>query len=216
MLIRIIFLKILAIIPESLAVESVLVFRYASLSTKKNSGKSKWHTQRCYAKHVFWKFSKCSVKMSAIESAFSNSAQKMKFSIKDFFSKCGQIRSFLYFSYIYWRNPWWKTSFFVQCKHPPQLLSSNFFSIFLERLFYREPFEQIVRVNLSMATVERNNYCRREFIFCGRKHWWYFLRSIRKQANYTEILDKQRFRKWTNFTSVALSLIAVPFADLTV
>ena len=29
-------------------------------------------------------------------------AQKMKFTIKDFFSKCDQIR-------------WWKTSFFVQC-----------------------------------------------------------------------------------------------------
>ena len=27
--------------------------------------------------------------------------QKMKFSIKDFFSKCDQIRSF----HIYWRNP---------------------------------------------------------------------------------------------------------------
>ena len=31
----------------------------------------------------------------------SFTAQKMKFSIKDFFSKCDQIRSFVY---IYWRN----------------------------------------------------------------------------------------------------------------
>ena len=37
-------------------------------------------------------------------------AHKMKFSIKDFFSKCAQIRS-----YICWRNPLWETSFFVQC-----------------------------------------------------------------------------------------------------
>ena len=153
--------------------------------------------------------------MSAIESAFSNTAQKMKFSIKDFFSKCGEIRNFLkkslmenfifcedffskcgeirnflYFSYNYWRNPWWKTSFFVQCKYPPRLLSWNFFSKFLERLFYRTPFEQIVRVNLCMDTVERNSYCWTKFIFCSRKHWWYFLRPIRKQASYTEILDK--------------------------
>ena len=42
-------------------------------------------------------------------------AQKLKFSIKDFFSKCDQIRSFLRFGHIYLRNPWWKTSFFVQC-----------------------------------------------------------------------------------------------------
>ena len=180
----------MAIIPESLAVESLLVFRYASLSTKNNSGESEWYTQRWYAKHVFWKFSTYYVNMSAIESAFSNTAQKMKFSIKDFFSKCGEIRNFLYFSYNYWRNPWWKTSFFVQCKYPPRLLSWNFFSKFLERLFYRTPFEQIVRVNLCMDTVERNSYCWTKFIFCSRKHWWYFLRPIHKQASYTEILDK--------------------------
>ena len=36
-----------------------------------------------------------------------HTAQKMKFSIKDFFSKCDQIRR---------RNPSWKTSFFVQCQ----------------------------------------------------------------------------------------------------
>ena len=33
-------------------------------------------------------------------------AQKVKFSIKDFFSKCDQIRSFLrIFGHIYWSNP---------------------------------------------------------------------------------------------------------------
>ena len=65
-----------------------------------------------------------------------------------------------------------------------------FFSNFLGHLFYRTPFEQIVRANLGMATVERNGYCRTEFIFCDRKHWGYFLCFIRKQANYTESLDK--------------------------
>ena len=39
----------------------------------------------------------------------NNTAQKMKLSIKNFFSKCG-------FGHIYWKNPQWKTSFFVQCK----------------------------------------------------------------------------------------------------
>ena len=42
-----------------------------------------------------------------------STAQVIKFSIKDFCSKCDQIRS--YFGHIYWRNPKWKTSFFVPC-----------------------------------------------------------------------------------------------------
>ena len=46
-------------------------------------------------------------------------AQKMKFSIKYFLSKCDQIRRKLEtgnwgFGHIYWRNTSWKTSFFVQ------------------------------------------------------------------------------------------------------
>ena len=41
-------------------------------------------------------------------------AQKMKFSNKDFFSKYDQIWSLVGFGHIYWRNPYWKTSFFVQ------------------------------------------------------------------------------------------------------
>ena len=40
---------------------------------------------------------------------FIYTVQKMKFSIKDFFSKYGQIRS--EFGHINWRNPGWKTSF---------------------------------------------------------------------------------------------------------
>ena len=38
----------------------------------------------------------------------------MGFSIKNFFSKCDQISSFLQRK-SYWRNPFWKTSVFVQC-----------------------------------------------------------------------------------------------------
>ena len=36
--------------------------------------------------------------------------KKMMFSIKDFFSKCDQIRIF----HNYWKNTYWKISFFVQ------------------------------------------------------------------------------------------------------
>ena len=42
-----------------------------------------------------------------------NNAQKMKDSIEDFFGKCDQIR----FGHIYWRNPQWNPSFFVQCNY---------------------------------------------------------------------------------------------------
>ena len=50
--------------------------------------------------------------LKAWECAFNDfTAQKMKFSIKDFFSKCDQI----WFGHIYWRNPSCATSFFVQC-----------------------------------------------------------------------------------------------------
>ena len=41
-------------------------------------------------------------------------AEKMKFSTKDFFSKCDQSAVSCGFGHIYWRNPEWKTSFFVQ------------------------------------------------------------------------------------------------------
>ena len=41
--------------------------------------------------------------------------KKMKFSIKDFFSKCEQIRSFLLIWSLYWRNPYGKLHFFVEC-----------------------------------------------------------------------------------------------------
>ena len=46
-------------------------------------------------------------------------AQKMKISIKDFFSKCDPISRKLRIGDINWRNPWWKTSF---------LCSVSFFS----------------------------------------------------------------------------------------
>ena len=49
----------------------------------------------------------------------------MKFSIKDLFSEYGQIQRKLRIGHIYWRNPEWKNSFFVQCimQHKLPLLS---------------------------------------------------------------------------------------------
>ena len=45
----------------------------------------------------------------------SNTAQKIRFSNKNFFSKCDQSADF--WSH-YWRNPWWKTSFSCSVSHP--------------------------------------------------------------------------------------------------
>ena len=60
-----------------------------------------WLTPK-YASKTFWK--------SRI-----STTQKMKFSIKDFLSKCDQIRSFLRISSHVLKNPSWKISFFALC-----------------------------------------------------------------------------------------------------
>ena len=59
------------------------------------------------SEHLLVKFIPLKI-FSGLFTLFPYTAQKMKFSIKDFFSKvsCG-------FSHIYWRNPSWKTSFFL-------------------------------------------------------------------------------------------------------
>ena len=43
-----------------------------------------------------------------------STAQKMKFPIKDFFMKCDQLAVSRGSDHNYWRNHYWKTSFFVQ------------------------------------------------------------------------------------------------------
>ena len=35
----------------------------------------------------------------------------------------------LSFDYIYWRNPWWKTSFFVQCSNNENFNISHYFQV---------------------------------------------------------------------------------------
>ena len=51
----------------------------------------------------------------AFKHGLSFTAQKMEFSIKVFFSKCDQIRSFLQIWSHLLKKSLWKTSFFVQC-----------------------------------------------------------------------------------------------------
>ena len=52
----------------------------------------------------------------------NSTTQKMKFSITDLFSKCDQIRCFFGFGHIYWRNPYWKTSFCCAVKDFPNIV----------------------------------------------------------------------------------------------
>ena len=59
-------------------------------------------------------------------------AQKMKFSIKDFFRNCDQIRRTL--GHIYWRNPWRKTSFFVH--YWPNYANQKVHLLFLSNLSF--------------------------------------------------------------------------------
>ena len=67
---------------------------WSSTSTRKSFKGNPFETN-------FWK-------IKALTSSITT-AQKMKFSIKDFFSKCDHCG----FGHIYWRNLSWKTSFFV-------------------------------------------------------------------------------------------------------
>ena len=59
-------------------------------------------------------------------------AQKMKSSIKDFFSKWDQIRRKLRFGHIYWRKPSWKTSFFVQYFFVVDVCINNAYQIYCQ------------------------------------------------------------------------------------
>ena len=55
---------------------------------------------------LVWCFALIILTMASLDILFLYSTtQKMKFSIKDFFSKCDQIRSFLRIGHICWRNP---------------------------------------------------------------------------------------------------------------
>ena len=61
----------------------------------------------------FWKTCKLFPKHEVVKVRIT--AQTMKFSIKEFFSKVTKSARKCGFGHIYWINPLWKTSFFVQC-----------------------------------------------------------------------------------------------------
>ena len=64
--------------------------------------------------HIFWHIFSRYFFCKTSSGYYFCTAQK-EFSIKDFFSKCDQIRRKLCFGHIYWRNPKLGTSVFVQC-----------------------------------------------------------------------------------------------------
>ena len=63
---------------------------------------------------------------------FTNTAQKMKFSIKHFLSKSAVSSGF---GHIYWRSPKWKSSFFVQWKVLEWDLNEKFLYIKYARIW---------------------------------------------------------------------------------
>ena len=73
-------------------------------------------------------------------------AQKIKFSIKDFFCKCGQSAVSCGYGHIYWRYPYWKTSvisgtnFLTKMQlwvNPIQKTVSNKYQLNLQGTIYR-------------------------------------------------------------------------------
>ena len=82
----------------------------------------------------------------------NDTAQKMKFSIKDFFSKSAVSCRF---GHIYWRNPQWKTSFF---------LSNVIFWKWIDDLAFQckisfnpDPNNQAQEIIFSLKIIDLNN-----------------------------------------------------------
>ena len=98
--------------------------------------------------------------------------QKMKFSVKDFFSKCDHIRS-CGFGHIYWRNPSRKPWFFAQW--------------YLHKFI----FEAIIRTK-----VKHFNYCSNFLTVEGRK----LLEDFQKCVNVENLSDLLQQLKSIQFT----------------
>ena len=73
----------------------------------------------------------------------NHTAQKMKFSIKDFFSKCDQILSFLRMWSHLLKKSLMETSIFVQC-HPTDLLSKSMDWFLHDRDLHHERVKAVV------------------------------------------------------------------------
>ena len=108
-----------------------------------------------------------------------STAQKMKFSIKDFFSKY-QIRRMK----SYWRNPQWKTSFFVQC--------SNFTQIWKLALINFMPLAFVLYLLSSVNTKSQDEILLKKssmknFIFCAVFKFYTNLKVSINQFHATSI-----------------------------
>ena len=73
-------------------------------------------------------------------------AHKMKFSIKDFFSKYDQVRSFLRIWSHLLKKPWWETSTFVQW--------TCFMSLVITKLLVYECFYEVWKGTICMKWVK--------------------------------------------------------------
>ena len=73
----------------------------------------------------------------AIKYCSVHPAQKMKFSVNDFFGK---------FGHIYWRNPWWKTSF---------LCSVTILYKFLEMtiIYWKKWINKLIKMQMTFAQI---------------------------------------------------------------
>ena len=92
---------------------------------------------------------------STVAGHIRKTAQKMKFSIKDFFSKCDQIRSFLCgFGHIYWKNSHWKLHF----------LYSDTTETFLWKIFINEILNNF---KSTIYGKEATNFDSLLYIYCS-------------------------------------------------
>ena len=77
----------------------------------------------------------------------SPTAQKMKFSIKEFFSKCDQIQSFLWILSHLMKKSLMETSFFVQRPNLLSLLKSHPFLVLSVEFFISSPWSRTISLN---------------------------------------------------------------------
>ena len=98
----------------------------------------------------------------------------MKFSIKDFFSKCDQIAGNRRFGYIYWRTPQRKISFFVQWHY---LIASKINNVILHLNLPSQHFNvgSTLWINVEITLIRRWKWNKiRRRIFNVAQRWYNF------------------------------------------
>ena len=109
-------------------------------------------------------------------------AQKRKFSIKNFFCKCDQIRSKIWIWPHLLKKYLWKTSFLVQCLHKKIIYNKNFNS----RLFAEKNNEKYFPRSLKSLL---------RVYFEG--HFWSFFLLIQK-LNFYKLASLGDLNWWKN------------------